>query len=150
MGTGAKISSFTTVPSGSTANKMAEKLYTDSFRDQIVKLTEATLGGGGAAFETGSLSAAAVAIKPERFIPLHPTTTATTTSTLEVTSTTTFTTTTITVHEHVSSEMPTTTVAADFLATTGKVESSAHRQHVRGALSLTVIFLAQACVAFMA
>merc|ERR1712051_310781 len=77
--TGLKISSFVTVPAGSSANAMAERLYTQALRSSIVKTTEGTLREHGSqSLSLGGVNVGAVAIKLEPFHPLQETTTLTT------------------------------------------------------------------------
>lgn len=70
---GLQITSFVTVPDGSSANAMADKLYSSSMRATIVSTVEELLGSS--AVLLGRVGVQAVAIKPEPFSPLHPTTT---------------------------------------------------------------------------
>lgn len=78
---GAKVSTFTEVPAGSSAKAMAAQLYTDSFRSQIVDSTIAVLDHQGMQnVITWHLRAPMVSVKPEHFTPLRPTTTMTTTT----------------------------------------------------------------------
>merc|ERR1711933_263373 len=72
---GLKISAFVTVPAGSSANAMAEKLYADSTRELIKQTTEGVLSTSGQHVLLGSVGVQTVAINPEPFSPLQPTTT---------------------------------------------------------------------------
>merc|ERR1719203_900344 len=103
---GLKVSAFVTVPVGSSANALAEKLYTENFRSKIVNTTAEVLkrDGSGSKF-LGRLVAPMVAIHPEPFVPLRPTTTVMTTSTVTSTGSSgvvAFTTTT-TIHKDITS-----------------------------------------------
>merc|ERR1712232_1078233 len=68
---GLKITSFVTVPEGSSANAMAEKLYTDRMRASVKKTIEESLGSSPVLL--GHVAVQTVAIRPEVFSPLQPT-----------------------------------------------------------------------------
>merc|ERR1719203_2340787 len=71
---GVKVSAFVTVPAGSSANALAEKLYTESFRSKIVGTTTEVLEQGDNQLALlGPLSVPGVAIRPQTFVPLQPT-----------------------------------------------------------------------------
>jgi len=84
---GLKITSFVTVPDGSSANAMAEKLYTDAMRELIEETIKDLFGSSSVLL--GRVGVQAVAIKPEPFSPLQPTTTLTTSTKTTISSTTT-------------------------------------------------------------
>jgi len=86
---GVKVSVFTTVQQGSSANVMAKELYTSSFRSLVITSTEGVLQRAGRQHAIlGQLSAPVVGVKPERFVA-RKYTTLTTTSTMTTTSTST-------------------------------------------------------------
>lgn len=71
-----EITAIVTVPDNSSANALAEQLYTKSFRDQMVSTTREVLAQThGQSTVVGNLSVLAVSIKPEHM----PDTTVTTT-----------------------------------------------------------------------
>jgi hypothetical protein len=103
---GMRVSAFVTVPEGSSANALAEKLYTEGFREQIGNTTVDTLKDGSRTALIGQPSVPEVSIHPEAFVPLKVTTTVLTTTTEAATSTIVTmaaTTTTTTAHKDVSS-----------------------------------------------
>jgi hypothetical protein len=123
-----EISAFVTVPDGSSTNALAEQLYTTSFRSRIVSTTQEVLAQSSSQVAVvGNLSAPAVSIKPERFVPKQPTTTVMT-STTTVASTTVITT-TVKVHHDLSTSseafLASSTAA---VSSAGMMESLATRQ----------------------
>mmetsp|Transcript_38916 Transcript_38916/g.97772 ORF Transcript_38916/g.97772 Transcript_38916/m.97772 type:complete len:497 (-) Transcript_38916:201-1691(-) len=83
------VSAFATEVTGASANELAARLYSLSFRGEVVNSTLAILGSGVARFGIGAIS-----VKPEAFVPLMPTSTVTTTTVSSSTVTTTAATTT--------------------------------------------------------
>merc|ERR1711933_573180 len=109
---GLKISAFVTVPAGSSANAMAEKLYADSTRELIKQTTEGVLSSSGQQVLLGSVGVQTVAINPEPFSPLQSTTTATTsTRTSTISSTATYTSTSTQRHLDMTTSTPITTMS---------------------------------------
>merc|ERR1719491_2874720 len=104
---GLKITSFVTVPDGSSANAMAEKLYTDAMRELIEETIRDLFGSSSVLL--GRVGVQAVAIKPEPFSPLQPTTTLTTSTKTTISSTTTQPTTATRTQEPEFTEAATTT-----------------------------------------
>lgn len=74
---GLKITAFVTVPASSSANAFANQLYTDRLRALIATTVEELLSSP---VLLGDVGVQTVAIKPEPFVPLQPTTTATSTT----------------------------------------------------------------------
>merc|ERR1712066_164716 len=108
---GLKLTAFVTVPAGSSANAMAQELYTDATRELIKQTTEDVLSSDGGRVLLGRVGVQTVAINPEHFSPLQPTTTATTTrTTLTSTNTVTDTSTSTQRHLDVTTPVLTTTM----------------------------------------
>lgn len=84
---GLKITAFVTVPDDSSANAMAVKLYTDGMRELIEQTIRDLFGSSSVLL--GHVGVQSVAIKPEPFSPLQPTTTPTTSTKITTSSTTT-------------------------------------------------------------
>jgi len=74
------ISAFVLGISGYSANQLAARLYSPSFRGLLVKSTLVSVGAHADA-GTREISVGAVALQPEQFVPQVPTTTRTSTST---------------------------------------------------------------------
>merc|ERR1712241_1090294 len=72
---------------GYTANELAARLYSPSFREELIKAMTAIVGSDTQ--RLGKLGIAAVFMKPEAFAPLVPTSTLTTTTLTTTTLTTT-------------------------------------------------------------
>lgn len=138
------IEAYTVVPEGSSANALAEQLYSSRFRSQILGSTIQVLAQHSSQdIVSGPLSVPTVAIKLERFIPPPPPTTRTTTETQTNTGTSTSTNTpTSTQLPELSSSRSTTaaglhedlhtTASVAFLATTG-MEGLSEKGSARGA-----------------
>jgi len=101
---------------GYTANELAARLYSPSFREELIKALTAIVGSDTQ--RLGELGIAAVFMKPEAFAPLVPTSTLTTTTLTTRTLTTTSTT--------VSS---TATTTALVVVTTTATQQTTRSQH---------------------
>jgi len=75
-----KVSAFVKEVTGHSANELAARLYSSSFREELVNSTLTIFGSREESFNVG-----AIAVKPEAFTPLVPTSTATTTTLLSTT-----------------------------------------------------------------
>merc|ERR1712066_238969 len=116
---GLKLTAFVTVPAGSSANAMTEKLYTDATRELIKQTTEDVLSSDGGRVLLGRVGVQTVAINPEHFSPLQPTTTATTSTRTTLTSTNTVTDTSTSTQRHLDVTTPTlTTTVGEATGTT--------------------------------
>lgn len=163
-----KISAFTVVPEGSSANALAKQLYSSRFRSQILGSTIQVLAQHSSQdIVTGPLNIPVVAIKPERFTPLPRTTatpartdivTSTATSTVASTVATTASTETTTMLPEEPSSSPTTsmlhedlrTTQSAFLATSGMEGSSKkpEKSEARGVRLLTWVQALAAIASF--
>jgi hypothetical protein len=72
VGSDGKVSAFVRDVTGSSANELASRLYSTTFRGELVNSTLAVLGT-----ERKHFSAGAISVHPEKFEPLVPTTTTT-------------------------------------------------------------------------
>merc|ERR1712066_725573 len=110
---GLKLTAFVTVPAGSSANAMAQELYTDATRELIKQTTEDVLSSDGGRVLLGRVGVQTVAINPEHFSPLQPTTTATTSTRTTRTSTNTVTDTSTSTQRHLDVTTPTLTTTGE-------------------------------------
>jgi len=78
------VSAFVTKVTGSSANELASRLYTATFRGELINSTLAVLGAGREHFSAGAIS-----VQPEEFVPSVPTSTTTPVSSTTLTSTAT-------------------------------------------------------------
>jgi len=128
---GVKINAFTNVPDGSSAQTLANRLYTDVFRSTVVQTSLRVLGEHGMANAVlGHVHAPMVEVHPEQFHPVKPTTTTTkTTEALTTTTTTTISTITATVQH----DLPAETTAA-FLSTKSDTQDDTAKSGGQGIL----------------
>jgi len=81
-----KVSALVKDIEGYTANELAARLYSPSFRENLIKSVIGIVGPD--AQRSGKIAIAAITVKPEVFAPLVPTTTRTTTTRTTTTLTT--------------------------------------------------------------